>query len=151
ACGAKREQMQGERLDLYPAGPVNVPPDLTVPTASYRLRVILVLTGLFLFVLLYLGLAVGSAYVCYRGFASLAATDPYHVSRSLLQDAFKEEERLTKVYNDAVQQAQQGKMNDSGVLQVIERDVLPPWQAQIQRLAHIKELSGEEQRLVDQY
>jgi Zn-dependent protease with chaperone function len=128
-----------------------VPPDLTTPTTSYRLQVLVVLASLFLFALLYVGLTVGSAYLCYSAFASLAGTDPYHVSRSAFQDAFKEDQRISKVYNDAVQQVQQGKMDDAAMLQLVERDVLPPWRAQIERLARVKELSAEEQRLVEQY
>jgi Zn-dependent protease with chaperone function len=62
--------------DFYPPTPANVPPDLTAPTSGYRVRVLVVLTSLFLFVLLYVGLLVGSAYLCYYSFAGPTSRDP---------------------------------------------------------------------------
>jgi dienelactone hydrolase len=47
----------------YPPAPPNVPPALTTPTTSYRVRVTVVLASLFLFAFLYLGLVAGSAYL----------------------------------------------------------------------------------------
>lgn len=132
----------------YPPAPPNVPPDLTTPTRSYRVRVIVVLTSLFLFALLYLGLVAGSAYLCYWSFASLAPDSP--TGRNLLREALRTDERLTRIYNDAVQQRQQGKIDDGRFLQVLERDVLPPWRAQRQRLAQVRGLPHEEQRLIEQ-
>jgi len=67
----------------------------------------------------------------------------------VLQDASRTSERLTRVYNDAVQQ-RQGKIDDGRFLQVLERDVLPPWRAQRQRLAQVQGLPREEQRLVEE-
>ncbi len=61
--------------DLYPPAPAHVPPDLTKPTPGYRARVLVVLVSLFLFVALYVGLVVGSAYLCYHSFATLGS-DP---------------------------------------------------------------------------
>jgi hypothetical protein len=46
---------------LYPASPTDIPPDLTTPSASYRSRVIIVLGSLIVFLVVYLGLIVGSA------------------------------------------------------------------------------------------
>lgn len=60
---------------LYPPTPANAPPDLTKPPASYRTRVLVVLVSLFAFLGVYLGLIVGSAYLCYWCFASLGG-DP---------------------------------------------------------------------------
>src|SRR5262245_56570549 len=45
--------------EFYPPNPTNVPPQLTRPTQSYRIRAALVVASLFLFVLVYLGLIVG--------------------------------------------------------------------------------------------
>jgi Zn-dependent protease with chaperone function len=135
----------------YPPAPANVPPDLTTPTTSYRVRVLVVLTSLFLFTLLYVGLVAGSAYLCYSSFAALGTPGPKNLAaRNVLQDAARTDERLSRVYNDAVQQRQQGKIDDSGLLQVLERDLLPPWRAQRQRLAQLQGLPGAEQQLVDQ-
>jgi Zn-dependent protease with chaperone function len=61
---------------LYPPTPAGVPADLTTPTGSYRFRVVIVLVCLILFVVVYLGLTVGSAYTCYACFAELAADEP---------------------------------------------------------------------------
>jgi Zn-dependent protease with chaperone function len=61
---------------LYPPNPVAVPPDLTKPTGSYRFRVVIVLLCLVVFVGVYLGLTVGSAYTCYSCFSSLGEDDP---------------------------------------------------------------------------
>jgi hypothetical protein len=61
---------------LYPPTPAGVPADLTTPTGSYRFRVVIVLVCLILFVGVYLGLTVGSAYTCYACFAELGADEP---------------------------------------------------------------------------
>ena len=61
---------------LYPPPPAQVPADLTVPPARYRAQVIIVLVSLILFVLLYLGLIVGSAYLCYWSFAAMGSDTP---------------------------------------------------------------------------
>jgi Zn-dependent protease with chaperone function len=55
-------------LACYPSAPANVPADLTAPTARYRLQVVLVLTGLFVFVVLYIGLVILSAFLVYWSF-----------------------------------------------------------------------------------
>lgn len=60
---------------LYPPTPQNVPPDLTKPPGSYRTRVVVVLVSLAAFMAVYLGLTLGSAYLCYWCFASLGG-DP---------------------------------------------------------------------------
>src|SRR5262249_7902830 len=102
----------------YPPAPPNVPPDLTTPTASYRLRVLVVLTSLFLSASLYVGLVAGSAYLCYWSFASLGPAGPASLTgRNLLQNASRTDERLTRLFNDALQQRQQGKINDAELLQ----------------------------------
>src|SRR5579872_7267850 len=51
---------------LYPPGPAHVPADFTSPTSRYRWEVALVLVSLVISLALYLGLVVGSAYLCYR-------------------------------------------------------------------------------------
>jgi Zn-dependent protease with chaperone function len=50
---------------LYPPAPPGIPKDLTAPTARYRRQVLLVLASLLLFVLLYIGLVVGTAYLAW--------------------------------------------------------------------------------------
>jgi Zn-dependent protease with chaperone function len=105
-----------------------------------------------LFACLYLGLVVGSAYLCYWSFASLDSSRPRHTNcRGLIEDVSRVEERVARIYNDALKKGQQGQMTNDRFLQILERDVLPPWQAQQQRLAQAKGLSRDEQRLVDQY
>lgn len=61
--------------DLYPPTPDGIPAELTKPTLSYRLRVLLVLGCLFFFVLVYLCLTAGSAYLSYWCFEELLAPD----------------------------------------------------------------------------
>ncbi len=139
-----------EGADYYPSAPADVPPDLSTPTAGYRVRVIAVLTSLVVFALLYLGLVVGSAYLCYWGIASVAS-GPNQASRDLFQSVFKEDERLTRRFNDALRQAREGRIDSRGFLQTLENDVLPPWRAQIQRLEQAQGLSADEQRLARQY
>ncbi len=53
-----------ETESFYPPGPSGIPPDLAVPSARYRLQVFVVLFSLMVFFLLYVGLVVGSAYLC---------------------------------------------------------------------------------------
>jgi Zn-dependent protease with chaperone function len=50
-----------------------------------------------------------------------------------------------------LQQRQRDEIDDRGFLQILERDVLRPWQAQRQQLAQVQGLQPEEQRLVEQY
>jgi hypothetical protein len=135
---------------LYPPAPSQVPLNLATPSASYRLRVLVVLTSILLFALLYLGLVVGSAYLCFWSFASLGPTEPYAASRSLFQDVSREDERLSNLFNGALQQRQQGTIDDAGFLHVLEREVLPPWRTLSQRLADASGLSAEERRLANQ-
>lgn len=141
-----------DALDYYPPAPASVPPDLTTPTSGYRLRVIVVLTSLFLFVLLYLGLVAGSAYVCYYAFfAPERASEPRAIIQGLFQQIGKVEQQVSKVYNDALEQSKRGMMDDARFLQVLERDLLPPWRAERQRLAGMEGLPPEEQRFVEQF
>ena len=135
----------------YPPAPTNVPADLTSPATSYRVRVIVVLTSLFLFAFLYLGLVTGTAYLCWRSFSSIGPTEPK--SRSvpgLLFDSSVTEERLTVLYNNAVDQRRQDMIDDEAFLQIVERDVLPPWQVHLQQLELVGNLPPEEQQLVQQ-
>jgi Zn-dependent protease with chaperone function len=61
---------------LYPPSPTDIPADLTTPSASYRLRVILVLSCLIVFVIVYLGLVIGTAGLSVYCFAQLGADEP---------------------------------------------------------------------------
>jgi hypothetical protein len=69
---APRNPLMADSVDLYPPGPDNVPPYLTAPTRSYKTRVLIVLASLFIFVALYIGLVVGSAYFSYWSFSQIA-------------------------------------------------------------------------------
>jgi Zn-dependent protease with chaperone function len=62
-------------LALYPPTPATIPPSLTRPPGSYRTRVIIVLVSLFAFLTVYLGLTLGSAYLCFWCFDALGG-DP---------------------------------------------------------------------------
>src|SRR5438874_2652491 len=68
--------MAADVTHLYPPSPAHVPADLTKPSKSYRNRVIIVLLSLFVFVGVYLGLTIGSAYTCYYCFSWLAEDEP---------------------------------------------------------------------------
>jgi rhomboid protease GluP len=48
------------------------------------------------------------------------------------------EERVLDVYNSAVRQSEQGKMDDAQLLRVLERDVLPPWREARKRLVALE-------------
>ncbi len=50
---------------VYPPSPAGVPPDLTTPSRHYRRQVLVVLTSLFLFLVLYLAMIGGAAYLFY--------------------------------------------------------------------------------------
>ena len=55
-------------MDLYPAAPREVPPDLTAPSRAYRLHAWLALLGILGFVSLYLGLAGYCGWTAFRLF-----------------------------------------------------------------------------------
>src|SRR5262249_9614378 len=133
----------------YAPVPPNVPPDLTTPTIGYRLRAVLVLTCLFLFAFLYVGLVGGSAYFCYSSFASTSSQEEL-AGGNLLYEASQASERLGCVYNKALQQRKENKIDDGQFLQILEHDVLSPWRAQQQRLAQVRSLPRAEQQVVDQ-
>jgi Zn-dependent protease with chaperone function len=67
---------------LYPPAPAGVPPDLTQPSAAYRIRVVVVLICLIVFLLIYLTLTLGSAVVCYICFSSLGTRESASVPAS---------------------------------------------------------------------
>ncbi len=62
--------------ELYPPGPEQVPSDLTHPTPQYRQQVLVVLACLLLFLVLYLGLVVGSGWLCYWCFSQASKDAP---------------------------------------------------------------------------
>ena len=70
---------------IYPPSIHGAPAELTVPNRAYRRQVVLVLLGLTLFVLLYLGLIVASGWTVLYGLALAAyasAKDDAHSSAS---------------------------------------------------------------------
>lgn len=135
----------------YPPTPSHVPPDLATPTSSYKARVFVVLASLLLFAGLYAGLTAGSAYLCYWSFATMGADTSTRVAGlNLLRDVTQAQEALVRTYNAAIEQVQQEKMDMARFLETLERDLLPPWRAQMQRLTQAQGLPRDEQRLVDQ-
>jgi Zn-dependent protease with chaperone function len=61
---------------FYPPAPADAPADLTAPTAGYRARVLIVLVSLILFVALYVGLVIGSAFLSYYSFSHIGDDSP---------------------------------------------------------------------------
>jgi Zn-dependent protease with chaperone function len=57
---------------LYPAPPRDIPPDLTRASGAYRFQVFILVLSIGFFVLLYVGLVIGSAYLTYY-----SATHPF--------------------------------------------------------------------------
>ncbi len=141
-----------DAVDLYPPAPADVPPDLTAVTPGYRARVLVVFTSLLLFVLVYVGLVIGSAYLCYYSFAPPDPGDLRAAAtvRGVFYDIDQVQERAFRAYDGAARRAQAGTMSEARFLEVVERDVLPPWRAQRQRLAQVKGLPAAEQRVVEQ-
>jgi Zn-dependent protease with chaperone function len=136
-----------DAADFYPPVPANVPPDLAKASTSYRVRVLVVLASLFVFAALYLGLTLGSGYLCYRSFAP--ASRGNSASREVLLDAERTDERLSKVLNQAVERRKQNQIDDRQFLLILETELLPPWRAQRQRLAAVGGLPVEEQRVFE--
>lgn len=64
---------------LYPPSPAHVPADLTTPPKEYRLRVLVVLASLFVFLIVYLALTVGMAAVSFWCFSTLVDPQPVRV------------------------------------------------------------------------
>jgi len=52
-------------MNLYPQSPLGIDADFTKPTAQYNSRVIMVLLGMMLFFVLYVGFVVASGYLFY--------------------------------------------------------------------------------------
>ena len=79
------------------------------------------------------GLVLGLAFLLVRA----------HVARlpdlvGELEQVAAVEERVLKVYNDAVQKSHKQQLADADFLQLPERDVLRPWRSAQQRLAQLK-------------
>jgi Zn-dependent protease with chaperone function len=135
----------------YPVAPANVPANLTTPPLGYRVRVLVVLASLLLFALLYVGLVVGSGYLCYWCFASLGSGSSQSNRLEKLQAVASEEERLLKRYNDSVDQLQRRAIQEDKFLTILETDILPPWRAMRQRVNEVKGASGEEKHIIENY
>ena len=63
---------------LYPPNPQQVPSDLTEMDWPYFLRALLVLCSLLVFVTVYLGLLIGSGYLCYASLMSMRDPTPMY-------------------------------------------------------------------------
>jgi Zn-dependent protease with chaperone function len=152
ATGALGAVPMADAAIPYPPAPPNVPAGLTAPTTSYRARVLVVLASLFVFAFLYLGLVLGSAYLCYWSFAPESAEAP-ETSNGLnvLRDVGRNDERLTTAYNKALRDWQQNKILDNEFVKTLDNDLLPSMRDLRQRLAQTRGLGREEQRLFDQY
>ena len=59
--------------NLYPESPTNVPESLTQEKPSYRRQTMLAFGGLLLFILIYLCLMGGFAYITYKNIASFGS------------------------------------------------------------------------------
>jgi Zn-dependent protease with chaperone function len=138
--------------EYYPPGPTDVPPNLTKPTSGYRVRVLIVLASLVLFMALYFGLIIGSGYLCYYAFAGRSSGDRRAASAGTqLQDISRVERQILHTYNAAIQRAQAGQLDDPGLLRILENDVLPSWRAQRQRVEQIPARNPHEQNLVQEF
>lgn len=71
--------MSSPVVSLYPPSIQDAPPDLTTPSADYRMRVVTVLVCIVSFVLLYISLLFGSAWLIYSGIEqALDSPAPQH-------------------------------------------------------------------------
>src|SRR5579885_3563667 len=107
-----------DAVDLYPPAPADVPPDLTAVTPGYRARVLVVFTSLLLFVLVYVGLVIGSAYLCYYSFAPPDPGDLRAAAtvRGVFYDIDQVQERAFRAYDGAARRAQAGTMSEARFL-----------------------------------
>jgi Zn-dependent protease with chaperone function len=135
----------------YPPAPAQVPPDLATPTAGYRLRVIVVLISLFLFAALYLGLIFGAGYFCYWALTPEHIVGPTTHARTQIRNASLTEGNLINKYNDALKQWQDRQIDQQRFLDILEREILPPWRATRQHLMQMKGVPAEEQQIVEMY
>jgi Zn-dependent protease with chaperone function len=135
-------------LDCYPPPPADVPPSLTRPSPSYRIRVLVVLSSLFLFVALYVGLVVGLAYLCYYCFAGPPSAQGRTSAGfwGQVDGIALENRQVLNVSRDAENRFQAQAIDEAQFVQIIERDVLPPWRNARQRLAQITDVPRDESR-----
>src|SRR5580658_3513539 len=78
--------MSSPVVSLYPPSIQDAPPDLTTPSAHYRIRVVTVLICIVSFVLLYISLLFGSAWLIYSGISqAIDAPAPQHRGESSTQ------------------------------------------------------------------
>jgi hypothetical protein len=58
-------------------------------------------------------------------------------SRGEFEEFAKVEEQVLATFNKAIRQRQRGAIDDAQLLELIDRDVLPPWRSERERLARI--------------
>jgi Zn-dependent protease with chaperone function len=124
---------------LYPPGPLNVPPGLASPSPDYKRRVLIVLVSLLAFIVLYVFLIGGSAYLCYWCFADPAARQARAIE-NFFQEAHPLEDRATKAFEEALTQARSDKISDIQFVETVERDVLAPWRRMKERAQEATDL-----------
>jgi len=69
--------------DLYPASPTNIPAGLTNPKSSYRRQATLAMLGLLLFLVIYLALTAGFAFITYKNFFALQGDYGFSFGRAI--------------------------------------------------------------------
>jgi Zn-dependent protease with chaperone function len=134
---------------LYPPGPIDVPPGLASPSPDYKRRVLIVLLSLLAFIVLYVFLIAGSAYLCYWCFAQSDSRQA-----RAIEDFFREarplEDRAFKSFNEALTQAKSHEITAPMFLERVERDVLPPWRRVEERARETTDLpSSLRQQLLE--
>jgi Zn-dependent protease with chaperone function len=142
-----------DAADFYPPAPPNVPPDLTAPTLAYRIRVVVVLISLLLFLVLYFGLVAGSAYLCYYSITTLLGyNEPKPPANLALFNSIQNEDtRLVNLFNHGVQQARQQRLGQQGFVELIEESLLPPWRWQRRELERLHGQSTREDELIHRF
>jgi Zn-dependent protease with chaperone function len=144
-CEAKGGSIMTDVSSLYPPNPLDVPPGLASPSPTYKRRVLIVLLSLLAFIVLYVFLIAGSAYVCYWCFADPAARQARAIA-DFFQDARPQEDRALKAFDQAVTQVQSEKINEAQFLERVERDVLQPWRRVEQRMQEATDLPSSVQQ-----
>jgi Zn-dependent protease with chaperone function len=103
--------------------------------------------------LFYVGLVVGSAYLCWYSFASLRSGTEVQTSTFWwdLQDILRQEARVRDTYHDAADQGPLRKEDaDNHLLRTLEREVLPQWRIARQRLERLKDVPSNARPFVQQ-
>jgi rhomboid protease GluP len=96
-----------------------------------------------------LAVAGGAALLILLGVWALPRGGP-DLHEALARVAATEEAAINK-YNDTVKQVQSGHMTEAEQADILERDVLPPWRAERERLAALQGVPAKFQKLLATY